>query len=60
VLNTALATPFRDYEDAVQHACATAAGLETIITRNGGDYTAATLPIIDPANFVAHHGLALS
>lgn len=48
-LRAALNLPFRDYEDAVQHACASAAHLDAIITRNGADYSGATLPVSDPA-----------
>jgi predicted nucleic acid-binding protein len=53
-LGTALALPFSDYEDAVQHACATAAGLDAIITRNLDDYKNATLPIFSPTDFLTH------
>lgn len=54
VLNDAFALPFTDYEDAVQHASATASGLEAIVTRNLGDYKNATLPIFAPADFLNH------
>src|SRR4051794_34526280 len=42
ILNDALALPFSDYEDAVQHACAAAAQLDGIVTRNLADYKNAT------------------
>ncbi len=54
-LNSALSLPFRDYEDAVQHAAAAAAGLEAIITRNVKDYAAATLPIYPPDAFIQQY-----
>ncbi len=54
-LKSALSLPFRDYEDAVQHAAANAAGLEAIITRNVKDYSAATLPILTPEAFVQQY-----
>src|SRR5881628_2029174 len=44
VLNAAFALPFSDYEDAVQHCCATDAELEAIVTRNVRDYKNSTLP----------------
>lgn len=55
ILNSALSLPFHDYEDAVQHAAASAAGLEAIITRNVEDYSAATLPIFAPSEFAQQH-----
>ena len=54
VLRTGLALPFKDFEDAVQHASATTAHLEAIITRNVRDYTAATLPVYTPEAFLQH------
>lgn len=51
-LRAALLLPFRDYEDAVQHAAASAAGLDAIITRNEKDFTAATLPVFTPSEFI--------
>lgn len=58
-LSSALSLPFRDYEDAVQHAAASAAGLEAIVTRNLRDFTAATLPILTPGEFI-HQYLSTS
>jgi predicted nucleic acid-binding protein len=52
ILSEAYRLPFTDYEDAVQHACATASGLDTIVTRNIDDYKNATLPIVSPADFI--------
>jgi predicted nucleic acid-binding protein len=48
-LQTALALSFTDYEDAVQHASATASGLDAIVSRNSKDFTGATIPIFSPA-----------
>ena len=50
----ALGLPFADYEDAVQHASASAARLEAIVTRNTGDYQNATLPVFSPTEFLQH------
>lgn len=52
VLQAALATDFKDFEDAVQHASALANGIETIITRNVSDYSAATLSVYTPDDFL--------
>jgi predicted nucleic acid-binding protein len=54
MLTTALTMPFADYEDAVQHASATAAGLDAIVTRNLDDYQNASLPVFTPADFLTH------
>ena len=52
VLTAALDLPFEDYEDAVQHAAATASRLDAIVTRNLKDYSNATLPVYSPADFL--------
>lgn len=52
VLNQAFALPFTDYEDAVQHASATAIQLDAIVTRNLDDYRNATLPVFSPTDFL--------
>lgn len=52
VLASAQRLAFTDYEDAVQHACATASGLDAIITRNLVDYKNATLPVFSPTDFL--------
>jgi predicted nucleic acid-binding protein len=52
VLENAHRLTFTDYEDAVQHACATASGLDAIVTRNLADYKNATLPVFSPADFL--------
>lgn len=54
VLNAAFALPFNDYEDDVQHCCATAAGLEAIVTRNVRDYKNSKLPVFTPSEFLSH------
>lgn len=57
VLRAGLETGFKDFEDAVQHASAIAAGLEGIITRNVADYTQATLPVYTPSGFLSQFPL---
>jgi len=52
VLQQAMTLPFSDYEDAVQHACATAGGMDAIVTRNLDDYRNATLPVYSPTELL--------
>ena len=52
ILTSGLALPFADYEDAVQHAAATASNLDAIVTRNLKDYKNATLPVFSPTDFL--------
>jgi predicted nucleic acid-binding protein len=52
VLSQAFALPLTDYEDAVQHASATANHLDAIVTRNLKDYKKATLPVFSPVDFL--------
>ncbi len=54
ILINAFALPFSDYEDAVQHASATASELDAIVTRNVGDYKNAALPVFTPTDFLNH------
>ncbi len=51
-LQTALALPFTDYEDAVQHASAADCGLDAIVTRNIKDFAGATIPVFSPAQLL--------
>ncbi len=53
IAQAALMLSFSDYEDAVQHASATASGMEAIVTRNRDDYRRATLPVFSPTDFLA-------
>ncbi len=53
VLQNALALPLTDYEDAVQHASATASQIDVIVTRNLEDYRGATLTVLSPKDFLA-------
>jgi predicted nucleic acid-binding protein len=42
-----------DFEDAVQAVSAASTGLEAIVTRNGSDYTGASVPALSPAELLA-------
>lgn len=53
VLQSALDTGFRDYEDAVLHEAARRVGANGIVTRNIKDFTRATLPVYAPAELLA-------
>jgi predicted nucleic acid-binding protein len=52
ILEAAFASNLRDFEDAVQLACAMAFNLDAIITRNPQDFTAASLPILSASEFL--------
>lgn len=52
VLQAASMLRFTDYEDAVQHASASAAHMDAIVTRDPGGYADATLPVFAPADFL--------
>lgn len=45
-----------DYEDGLQYVCAQSGDCDVIISTNSVDFFAATLPVIDPLNFVLQHG----
>lgn len=53
ILRGALALPFADFEDAVLHEAARAAGAEAIVTRNIRDFTEADLPVFEPRELLA-------
>ena len=48
VLGQALDTRLPDYEDAVLHEAARAAGAVGIVTRNAKDFSGATVPVLSP------------
>ena len=52
LLEKSLWSSITDYEDAVQHDCAVAEGLDAVVTRNLSDYKNATLPVYSPADFL--------
>jgi predicted nucleic acid-binding protein len=47
VIDLALASSFRDFEDAIQYFAAREEGLEAIVTRNQRDYKGSTLPVLN-------------
>lgn len=56
VLADALLLPFTDFEDAVLHEAARQVGVDGIVTRNGADFKAATLPIYTPEELLVLTG----
>ncbi|HYH84280.1 MAG TPA: PIN domain-containing protein [Pyrinomonadaceae bacterium] len=54
IMEAARVLALADYEDAVQHASATASGLDAIVTRNLDDYKNATLPVFAPTDSLKH------
>ena len=53
VLHRALDLEFPDFEDAVLHEAARASGARAIVTRDGGHFANASLPIFDPHELLA-------
>ena len=53
VLEQALAASFTDFEDAVLHAAACQAGVQSIVTRNVRDFSKAALPVFTPAELIS-------
>jgi len=53
VLARALDLRFPDYEDAILHEAALAAGSAGIVTRNAKDFSAATIPIFSPQELLS-------
>lgn len=51
-LQSALTGGFSDYEDAVTHEAARAAGCDAIVTRNGPDFAPSTLKVYTPTELL--------
>lgn len=53
-IQAALASSFKDFEDAIQHFAAKAeGGIGAIITRNKADYSSSEIPVLSPDEFLA-------
>ena len=53
-IESALASSFKDFEDAIQHFAAKAeGGINAIVTRNKADYSASEIPVLSPDEFLA-------
>ena len=53
VLDGALDIDFADYEDAVLHEAARAAGANAIVTRDRGGFAGSAIPALDPQEMLA-------
>jgi predicted nucleic acid-binding protein len=53
VLARAIDLRFADYEDAVLHEAALAAGVAGIVTRNASDFSTASIPILSPEELLS-------
>lgn len=52
-IQSALASPFSDFEDAIQHYSAQSeGGVSAIITRNTADYSASDIAVLSPEAFL--------
>ncbi|MDB5048873.1 MAG: twitching motility protein PilT [Fibrobacteres bacterium] len=52
VVDSALDSTLADFEDALQYHCASKAGIETIVTRNGRDYKGIPGTLLTPDEFL--------
>ena len=52
-VDDALASQFRDFEDALQYYSALHSEAEAIITRNGKDFASSKLPVMTAAEYLA-------
>ena len=52
VIGRAIGAPMRDFEDAIQWACAIAGGIDQIVTRNTRDYPVAYPAAVTPTEFL--------
>jgi predicted nucleic acid-binding protein len=54
-IQSALASSFKDFEDAIQHFAARAeGGISAIVTRNQADYSASGIPVLSPEACLAN------
>jgi hypothetical protein len=55
-IQSALSSPFKDFEDAIQHFTAKAeGGISAIVTRNKVDYSASEIPVLSPEEYLTKH-----
>ena len=52
LIDSAIGSPYRDFEDSIQYHCALAAGFDTLITRNTRDYPKGGLTIMTPRQYL--------
>ena len=54
VVRKALSLGWPDFEDAVQGVCALNSGAEFFVTRNRGDFTALSIPVVSPTEVLQY------
>ncbi len=52
VIEKGLTSNFDDFEDALQYYCALKSSCHVLLTRNGEDFKAATLPVLTPTEYL--------
>jgi predicted nucleic acid-binding protein len=52
IIDDALASPYKDFEDSIQFHCAVRNGIKTLITRNAKDYPKGRLLIAEPIQYL--------
>jgi len=55
VVHDALHSSFKDFEDAMQNAAASTAGIRFLITRNIKDYKKSELAVMTPEEYIARY-----
>jgi predicted nucleic acid-binding protein len=59
-IQSALASGFKDFEDAIQHyAAKSEGGVSTILTRNKADFEGSEIAVMSPDEFLASRGQAI-
>ena len=53
MIDAAISSTSRDFEDSIQYHCALANGIDTLITRNTGDYPKGRIRIADPGQYLS-------
>jgi len=56
VIELALNSDFKDFEDAIQYYCAIENGINLLITRNLKDFKHATIPVMSAEDFIKQLG----
>lgn len=57
IVDNAIVSQFKDFEDAMQYYTALHADAEVIITRNGKDFTASRIPVMNAAEYLSSTGI---
>lgn len=53
IINQAIDSDFKDFEDAIQYACALSANSHVILTRNTADYKRSAIPVMSPDAYLS-------